>query len=369
MRKATLIVAALFMMVSASALADNVSDHVPVQRVVSPGGIEAWLVQENTVPVIAINFSVEAGARFDPADRHGLAAFTAGMLDEGAGDLDSQAFKAALEDKAIRMDFGADDDTISGSLSVLPVYVKDATRLLALALSKPRFDKTAIERVRGQILVSLAEDESNPDSIASKAWFATALKGHPYSYPAYGTPESIKRITRSDIAKFFAHSIGRERIKIAAVGPIDAKSLGEMIDAVFGGLPQLGSAPAAPEIAIVSQSAPLIISRDIPQSVVQFGAASVRPNVADAMPTYVMNYIYGGGSFASRLMDEIREKRGLTYGISTGVYYFQGGGLILGSFSTRNETAGEAYRLLVSETERIARGGVTDKEFADAKTY
>lgn len=349
--------------------AGGVSDHLTVQRVVSPGGIEAWLVEARTVPVVALEVAFEAGSRFDPAAKPGLAGMMAGLLDEGAGDLDSEAFKAAMQDKAIRMGFGANLDTLQGSLRTLAPYTEDAFKLFALALMKPRFDKVAVERVRAQILVSLAQDESDPGSIASKAWFADALAGQPYARPVYGTPAAVKAITRADIVKFHAHQIGRDRMKIAVVGPIDAKTLGRLLDATFGALPTLGAATAPVPVKLVTPTKIDVIQRDIPQSVVQFGAPGIMVQDPDFMPAYVMNYILGGGGFSSRLMDEIREKRGLTYGVSTSLAVLQGGGLLLGGFSTKNESAGDAYRVLLAEVDRMAKDGVTDKELEDAKTY
>jgi zinc protease len=353
----------------APAGAESVGDHLKVQRIVSPGGIEAWLVEERAVPIVALEIAFEAGSRFDPAAKSGLAGLMAGLLDEGAGSLDSAAFKAALEDKAIRMGFGASRDTVEGSLRTLAPYTEDAFKLFALALSKPRFDKAAIERVRGQILVSLAQEESDPGAVASRTWFADALAGHPYARPVYGTPASIKSITRADIVKAHATALGRDRMKIAVVGAIDAETLARLLDETFGGLPALGPAPAPAPIFISTEKEITIVKRDIPQSVVQFGAPGLEVADPDFIPAYVMNYILGGGGFASRLMDEIREKRGLTYGISTSLSILQGGGLFVGGFSTRNESVGEAYRLLLAEIARMAKEGVTDAELADAKTY
>jgi zinc protease len=351
------------------AAAEGVGDHLAVQRIVSPGGIEAWLVEEKAVPIVALEIAFEAGSRFDSAEKAGLAGLMAGLLDEGAGDLSSEAFKAALEDKAIRMSFGASRDTVEGSLRTLAPYTAQAFRLFALALSRPRFDTAAVERVREQILVSLAQEESDPGSVASKAWFADALAGHPYARPVYGTPASIKSIKRADIVAAHKQALGRDRMKIAVVGAIDAATLARLLDETFGGLPALGPAPAPAPIFIPTGKNIDIVKRDIPQSVVQFGAPGLEVADPDFIPAYVMNYVLGGGGFASRLMEEIREKRGLTYGISTSLSILQGGGLFVGGFSTRNESAGEAYRLLLAEIARMAKDGVSDAELMDAKTY
>jgi zinc protease len=283
--------------------------------------------------------------------------------------MDANAFKAALEEKAIRMGFSARLDTIEGAMRTLAPYTEDAFKLFALALTRPRFDKTAIERVRGQIAVALAQDESDPSAIASKAWFAGALAGHPYARPVYGTAASIKGLTRADIVKAHAQTLGRDRLKVAVVGAIDAKTLARLLDQTFGALPALGKAAPPPPIFFHAEKKVSVVNRAIPQSVVRFGAPGLEVSDPDFMPAYVMNYVLGGGGFSSRLMDEIREKRGLTYGIYTSLAVLQGGGLVSGSFQTRNESFGEAYKVLLAELQRMAKDGVSDAELADAKTY
>lgn len=364
-----ILIAFLLLLLPAFAFAEGVGDKLKVQRVVSPGGIEAWLVEERAVPVVAVEFAFEAGSRFDPNGKEGLAGLMAGLLDEGAGDMDATKFKAALEEKAIRMGFGARLDTIEGSMRTLAPYTEDAFRLLSLALNKPRFDKSAVERVRGQIEVALAQDESDPSAIASKAWFAEALAGHPYARPVYGTAASIKGLTRADIVKAHAQSLGRDRVKVAVVGAIDAGTLARLLDETFATLPALGRPMAPPPIFFHAEKKLSVINRQIPQSVVRFGAPGLDAADPDFMPAYVMNYILGGGGFSSRLMDEIREKRGLTYGIYTSLSVLQGGGLVSGSFQTRNESFGEAYKVLLAELKRMSDAGVSDAELADAKTY
>jgi zinc protease len=343
--------------------------EVKIQDVVSPGGIEAWLVEEHTVPVVAVEVAFAAGSRLDPKAKPGTASFMAAMLDEGAGDMDDSAFKAALENSAIRMGFSADRDSVNGSFRALAPYADEAFRLFSLALAKPRFDAKAVARVRGQMLVRLKQDEEDPGTIASRAWYREALAGHPYAHPVNGTSASVKKITRADLIAHYKANIGRDRMKIVVVGPISAARLKTLLDKTFGPLPKVGPAPTPPALKVKAAAAPVVIDHDIPQSVVIFGGPGLKATDKGFLPAYVMNYILGGGGFSSRLMDEIREKRGLTYGISTGLASYDAGGLLIGGFSSRNDAFGEAYQVLNEEIERLAKGGVSDQELADAKTY
>ena len=134
-----------------------------VQRVLSPGGVEAWLVTDRSNPIISVSFAFRGGAALDPAGKEGLANMVSGLIDEGAGDLDSQAFQGRLEDMAIRLGFEAGRDTFSGSLRTLTENRDSAFRLLALALTKPRFDSEPVTRVKGQIQAHLRQDTENPN--------------------------------------------------------------------------------------------------------------------------------------------------------------------------------------------------------------
>ncbi len=258
--------------------------------------------------------------------------------------------------------------TVEGSLRVLAPYMEDGFKLLCLGARPSALEQTSIDRVRGQISVSLSQELSDPNSIASKAWFKDALGSHPYARPVYGTLDTIKKITRDDIVKYHAHAIGRGRIKVAVVRAGRCKDTRAASRRTFGTLPNLPAPEQPKPISFVAQNK--IDVNSARHSAKHRRVRCARHHAAgqDFLAAYVMNYILGGGGFSSRLMDEIREKRGLTYGISTSLSAYEGGGLFVGGFSTRNDSAGDAYRILISEVERMAKDGATDQEIADAKT-
>ena len=186
-----------------------------IERVISPGGIEAWLVQEPSLPLIAMEFAFRGGSSQDPAGRPGLAHMLTTLLDEGAGELDSRAFGERLETKAIELRFVAGRDTITGSLRTLSEHRDEAFGLLKRALTAPRFDPDAVERMRTAILAELRRESVRPDDLASREWWETAFAGHPYGHAITGTTESVEPITTADLKAYVDRVFARETLKIA----------------------------------------------------------------------------------------------------------------------------------------------------------
>jgi zinc protease len=201
------------------------------------------------------------------------------------------------------------------------------------------------------------------------AWMTAALGGHPYARESEGTPETLKAITADDLRDLHRKLFTRKGLKVAVVGDIDEATLARLLDETFGALPD--NDPPAPPPMTHPKGKPgiAIIDRDIPQSIITFGHEGILRDDPDFIPAYVASFILGGGGFGSRLTDEVREKRGLTYGIYTGLYPLDRAGLMLGSLSTRNDRAGEALAVVKEVMARFAAEGPTAEELADAKTY
>ncbi len=341
---------------------------IDIQRVTSPGGIEAWLVEQHTIPLIAMDFAFKGGAKLDPAGKVGLTTLAAALIDEGAGEMDSQAFQKRLEEQAIRLGFQADHDAFRGSLQTLTENSDEAFRLTRLALSAPRFDAEPVTRIKAQLLAGLQQADEDPDAIANKAWFAAAFPNHPYGRPAEGEAGHIERISADDLRQFTARQITRDQLWIAVVGDIDAARLGQLLDATFGELPK-SSGESTPELVIPAVNKTLVIKRDIPQTVMVFGLPGLLRKDPDFIPAYVMNYILGSGGFNSRLTVEIREKRGLAYSVYSHLAPLAQSGLFIGGVATQNERANETVALLRQELARMRGEGVTPQELEDAKTY
>ena len=341
---------------------------VEVQKVVSDSGIEAWLVEEDSIPLISIEFATIGGARLDPLEKAGRSHLMAGMLNEGAGDMDSQAFQKRLDELSIDMSFDVSRDHFAGSFRTLNRNADEAFRLFALALKEPRFDADAIERVRGQIMAGYAYDEQNPNRVASKKWFSEAFPNMAYGISSDGRPETMAQLNAEDLHSAHRVQLVRNHLKVAVVGAISAQELKKRLDQVFGPLPERGTVEST--VSSYMDEAKLeVIERDQPQTVVMFGGRGFLRSDEDFIPAYVMNYILGGGGFSSRLTEEIREKRGLVYSVYSYMYPFDEAGLWVGGLATKNESAVEALKLVEAEASKMAQGGVTSKELEHAKTF
>lgn len=340
-----------------------------IERVVSPGGIEAWLVRDKMLPVLALEFSFRGGSALDPAGKEGRSVMAMNLLTEGAGDLDSQAFAAQIEDRAISMDFEAGPDSLQGSLKTLNEHRDAAIDLLRLAMTKPRMDKDDVERVRVATLAGIARDNENPNYIARKTWMMTAFPDHPYGRPSRGTKESVTALTEADFRAVVAQRLARDNLIVGAVGDITPDELGKVLDRAFGDLPATSAPNDVPEVTPAGAGRTIVIRRPVPQSFIVLGAQGIKRDDADWFPASLVNYVLGGGGFNSRLMEEVREKRGLTYGIYTSLATFDHTGLVMSSSSTQNPRAGRALEVTREVWGRMHDQGPTDEELANAKKY
>jgi zinc protease len=342
---------------------------VTIEQVTSPAGIHAWLVEDHTSPIISTSIAINGGASLDPEGKAGLANEVADLLDEGAGDLDSQAFQGRLNDLAIQLSFEVDHDTFGISLKTLAENRDAAFGLLGMALTKPRFDADAIERVRAQELAGLEQELQSPHAIASRALAALLFPDHPYGKPANGDPDTVKAIRRDDLVAWAAHHMGRDTLVVSVVGDVNAEQLKPLLDAAFGGLPEHADPISVADVAPANGGKVEVIRRPFAQSVASFAEAGIKRNDPDWYAAYTMNYVLGGGGFSSRLMHEVREKRGLAYDTESFLLPRDHTGLIGGGVGTRNDKMADSLAVIRHEWQRMADQGVTDSELANAKKY
>jgi zinc protease len=351
------------------ALAGQPAQATKIERVVSPGGIEAWLVREATVPVIAVDFAFRGGANQDPAVKPGVAHMAAGLLDEGAGDLDAKAFQQRLEQNAVELNFRAGRDEMRGSLRVLRERKDEGFELMRLALNAPRFDEDAIERIRSQMITALRRETTNPNDIANRLWWRTAFPAHPYGSPVNGTLESVPLIGAEDLRDYAKRVLARDQLKIAVVGDIDTVSVGAALDKIFGALPARAELQAVPPARLEALGRRIFVDLDVPQAVLTFGGAGLARKDPDFIPAFIVNHILGGGSFSSRLYRELREKRGLVYSVHTYLLPLAQTALYMGGTATRADRADDTLALIQAETRRLAENGPDADELAKAKSY
>jgi zinc protease len=342
---------------------------IDIKEVKSKAGITAWLVEDHTNPLIAMQFSFAGGAANDPAGKEGTAHFITAMMDEGAADLDSTAFQARRDALNMKMSFNASFDQFQGSFQTLSEKRDESFALLKLALTKPRFDKEPLDRVRDQLLIGARQNEEEPDKISSRAWMVKAFDGHPYARESEGTVKSLATIMSDDLHAMHKQLFSRKGLKVAVVGDVDETTLIRLLDETFGDLPNSDPPPAPPMVHVADKPATEIIDRDIPQSIITFGHDGMLRSDPEFIPAYVASFVLGGGGFGSRLTEEVREKRGLTYGVSIGLYPFDHAGLVFGQLGTRNEKAGEALDVVKETMRKFAEEGPTAAELAETKTY
>jgi zinc protease len=342
---------------------------VTIERVISPGGIEAWLVRQETVPLISLEFAMAGGASQDPAEKAGVGQMVSSLLDEGAGDLDSKAFHERLEGKAIEMQFRVGRDYFNGSLRMLNEHRDEGINLLRLALTSPRFDQVDVERIRGQILSGLQRDTTSPNAISSRRWWEAAFPGHPYGREVGGTLETVPRITVEDLKAYTKRIVARGGLKVAIVGNLDAAAAGTLIDRIFGTLPAKAELTPIPAIKPQGLGQRIVVDMDVPQTVITFGRQGVFRQDPDFMAAYIVDYILGGGSFSSRLYREVREKRGLAYSINDSLLWLKGTALMIGGTATRADRTAETLKVIEGEIQRLAETGPTQDELDKAKSY
>lgn len=342
--------------------------EVKIQEVISPGGITAWLVQEPSIPFMALEMRFRGGGSLDRPGKRGAMNLMTGLLEEGAGDLDSRGFARALEDLAASFGYDLGADALSISAQFLTENRNDAVNLLRSSLIEPSFNDADVERVRGQVLAGLRSDTTDPDEIVRAAFNAMAFGDHPYATKLAGTTESVTALTRDDLVAAHGDIFAKDRLYVGAVGDISPTELGLLLDRLLGDLSKTGSPiPQAAEVTI--DGGVTVIDFDTPQSVALFGQKGIGLDDPDYFAANVLNQVLGGGSFESRLMDEVREKRGLTYGVSSFLVPRDYAATYQGRVASANDRIAEAISVIRDEWAKASEQGVTPDELRDAKTY
>ncbi|MFV0303215.1 MAG: M16 family metallopeptidase [Paracoccus sp. (in: a-proteobacteria)] len=341
---------------------------IEIQPVTSPGGITAWLVEDHSIPFTALSLDFRGGASLDAPGKRGAINLMTATLEEGAGQMESTAFAQELEALGARLNFDVDDDQLSINFQTLTENRDQSADLLRQALTQPRFDENAVERVRAQIQAIIRADATDPQTIAAREMARQSWGDHPYGSSINGTAESLAALTRQDLVAAKNRVLARDRVVVGAAGDITPAELGVLLDILLGGLPETGTAPLPEPAKLQLTGGVTVIDWDSPQTVVTFAGPGLPIEDPDYFAATIANHIMGGGGFSSRMMDEIREKRGLTYGVGTGLASRVYGQSWAGGMASANAKTAEGVDLIRQEWARMGEG-VTDKELTDAKTY
>ena len=339
-----------------------------IKQITSPGGIDAWVVEEPSIPFIAVEIRFRGGASLDLPGKRGAINLMSGLLEEGSGDMSAQEFQTKLESLAARFSFSAGDDSLSISARFLTENQDEALDLLHQALIEPTFEQDALDRVRAQVLSGLASSAKNPNDIANAAFDAGAFGDHPYGNDLDGTVDSVNALTSEDLFTAHRNTLTRDRLFVSVVGDINADDVGVMLDELLGELPAEGPELAA-DVPFGLAGGVTVIDYNTPQSVALFGHAGIKRDDDDFFAAFIMNQVLGAGGFESRLMTEVREKRGLTYGIRSFLVPKFHAEMVFGSVASSNDTIAEAIEVTRAEWARMASEGLTAEELATAKTY
>lgn len=342
--------------------------EIDIQEVTSPKGINAWLVEERSIPFVALNLWFRGGGTLDLPGKRGATNLMVGLLEEGTGDMNAQDFAREAEELAAEFEYEAFDDVVAISARFLTENSDAAVNLLRKSVVEPRFDQTSVNRVREQVLSIIRSDAKDPDRIASQTFDALAFAGHPYATSLNGTLDSVAALTRDDILTAHRNALALDNVYVSAVGDISAEELGRLLDRLLEGLPA-ASAELPGEAQYQLEGGETVVDFATPQSVAIFGHEGIKRDDPDFFAAYVLNQILGGTGFESRLMEEVREKRGLTYGVSSFLIAKDFGELYLGQVASANDRVRQAIDVIQDEWRRMAEEGPTAEELQRAKTY
>jgi len=353
----------------------SVQAALPVQHWVQPSGVAVYLVESPAVPMVDVQVDFDAGSRRDPAEKAGLANVTAGMTTkgvramEGAPALDENALGEAWADLGAAFSAGASNDRMSFSLRSL-TYTDLLARAVALAarqLAEPTFPPDVWLRERERLSAAIREANTRPGTVAGRAFAQAVYGAHPYGYEM--TEETLARINVADMQALHARSLQPCRAKVSIVGAVTRAQADALVQQLFARLPTTAceAQPPVAEVAPLTAAVQRNIPFDSAQAHVLIGQPGYKRDDPDFFSFTVGNYILGGGGFVSRLMTEVREKRGLTYG----VYSYFTPGLHAGAYTvglqTRPDQAVQAVQVAREVVRKFVAEGPTEIELKAAK--
>ncbi len=358
----------IFLTLSLAIFASIAQAEIDIKEVTTDGGIDAWVVEEPSIPFVAVELRFRGGGGLDLPGKRGATNLMTALIEEGAAGMTAQEFQSELEALAASFSFRAYDDTIAISARFLTENKTEALELLRKALIEPNFDQDAIDRVRAQVLAGIASDAKDPNSIAGAVFDVAAFGDHPYGSSIDGTVESVNALTREDLITAHQNALTRDRLYVAVVGDTTAETVGEILDPLLGGLPATGP-DEPPYVPFGLDGGITVVDYDTPQSVALFGHRGIKRDDDDFFAAFIINHVLGAGGFESRLMTEVREKRGLTYGIGSYLVPKFHSEMVIGQVASSNETMAEAIEVIRAEWARMADEGLSEEELALAKTY
>ncbi|MBI2265804.1 MAG: insulinase family protein [Armatimonadetes bacterium] len=343
---------------------------VPIQRKILSNGAVLVVSERHALPFVTINVLVKAGAILDPPGKYGLSSMSASLLTRGTAGRSATQLAEETDFLGASLHAASGQDYSAVHLTILKKDLHTGLDLLADVLRRPTFAREEIEKERREVLAVIRKDLEDPASVAQKAFYEAVFPGHPYGVPAEGTEESVPRITREDIADFYKKYYFPGNLSFVVVGDITLQEAEKGLEQFFGDWPKQEAKPQVlPEEVLPSQTIVKKINKEVTQATVFLGHEGIRRDNPDYYAIVVMNYILGGGGFASRLMDNIRETKGLVYDVSSSFVASKHAGAFQVVLQTKNESANLAISEVLKEIRQIQDKEVAPQELQDAKAY
>ncbi len=345
------------------------ADIVPT-RSVTTNGITVLFLEQHFIPTVEIHALVRVGSAQDPPDKAGLANLTASLLDEGTVTRTSRQIAEQIDFVGGSLEAHAAEDFTTASARVLKKDADLGFALLADMLQHPAFHKQEVERVRTQILGEIVSDDDDPGNVAMKAFHQLIFHGHPYSWPAHGSEDTLNKITVADIQQFHAREYLPNQTILVIVGDLTQEQATTLVQNHFGSWKKGPSSPyVLKKPAPIERKMVQLIERDLTQSTIVLGHTGISRTNPDYYAVTVMNYILGAGGFSSRLMDSIRDKQGLAYGIMSHFDTRLMPGAFFINLQTRTDVTNQAITGVLTEVKGIRDAPVTDQELSEAKSF
>ncbi|MDR0996984.1 MAG: insulinase family protein [Zoogloeaceae bacterium] len=331
-------------------------------------GATVVFVHSSELPILDIEADFAAGALFEPSEAPGLSALTAGMLTRGAGALDEDAVAEKLADSGAIFSSGSDQDRASLTLRTLtdPARMQAALALFEAALSSPRFDAAVFDREKNRAAAHLKDALTLPDTQAERAFWQNVYPDHPYGRQA--TPESLVTLKAKAAQAFWQQHYTAQNATLTLVGPLSEDDARALAARLCAAMPQ-GAKVALPAQPQVGQGKTVVIAHSAAQAHLILGMPTIPKGDPDFFALLVGNYTLGGGGFASRLMQEVREKAGLAYGVYSAFIPLRETGPFEIALATRKDQAGEALKIVRHVLDGFLQNGPTEAELAAAKAY
>lgn len=339
-------------------------------RLTTPNGITVLILEQHFLPIVEVHALIKAGSAQDPPEKAGLANMVASLLDEGTTNRSSKQLAEQIDFVGGSLDVKAGEDFTTASVRTLKKDADMGMTLLADILQRPAFPKPEFERVRAQILGEIASDNDDPGHVAMKAFNQIVFQNHPYRWPVNGTEETLSKITLSDVQSFYAREYIPNQVILTIVGDMTVDQAMALIQTNFGSWKKgTASLRTVKKPIPIEKKATQLIEKDLTQSTIVIGHPGISRTSPDFYAVTVMNHVLGAGGFSSRLMDSIRDKQGLAYGITSHYDARAMPGSFWISLQTRTETTNQAITSVLAEMKGIREAPVGDQELSDAKAF